>query len=58
MDNKLLISEIQAECDDFADKVMRIYDSKNIMIQFNVFDPEEMRKDAMKDNQKENEWKK
>ena len=46
MDNKLLISEIQAECNDFADKVMEIYNSKNIMIQFNVFDPEEMRKDC------------
>ena len=52
MKNELLISEIQAECNDFADKVMEIYNSKNIMIQFNVFDPEEMRKDAMKDNQK------
>ena len=58
MENKHLIKLIQAECDDFANKVMRIYDSKNIMIQFNVFDPEEMRKDAMKDEQKENEWKK
>ena len=55
MKNELLISEIQAECNDFADKVMEIYNSKNIMIQFNVFDPEEMRKDAMKDNQK-GEW--
>jgi len=51
MKNENLIKLIQAECDDFANKVMEIYNSKNIMIQFNVFDPEEMRKDAMKDEQ-------
>ena len=51
MKNEQLIKIIQAECNDFADKVMEIYNSKNIMIQFSVFDPEEMRKDAMKDKQ-------
>ena len=51
MKNQHLIKIIQAECDDFANKVMEIYDSENIMIQFSVFDPEEMRKDAMKDEE-------
>ena len=46
MKNEQLIKIIQAECNDFADKVMEIYNSKNIMIQFSVFDPEEMRKDC------------
>ena len=46
MENKHLIKIIQSECNDFADKTMQIYNSKNIMIQFNVFDPEEMRKDC------------
>ena len=44
--NEQIIKIVQAECDDFANKVMEIYNSKNIMIQFNVFDPEEMRKDC------------
>ena len=50
MKNENLIKLIQAECDDFANKVMRIYDSKNIMIQFSVFDPEEMYKDTIREN--------
>ena len=50
MKNENLINLIQAEGDDFANKVMRIYDSKNIMIQFNVFDPEEMYKDTIREN--------
>ena len=51
MKDQHLIKLIQSECDDFASKLMEIYDSENIMIQFSVFDPEEMRKDAMKDEE-------
>ena len=50
MKNEQIISIIQAECNDFADKVMEIYNSKNIMIQFSVFDPEEMYKDTIREN--------
>tara|TARA_R100001082_G_scaffold19633_1_gene9577 strand:+ start:1340 stop:1483 length:144 start_codon:yes stop_codon:yes gene_type:complete len=46
MKNELLISEIQAECKDFADKVMDIYKDYGIMIEFSVYDPEEMRKNC------------
>jgi hypothetical protein len=53
--NKLLISEIQAECKDFADKVMDIYKEYGIMIEFSVYDENERFQDAMKDKQKENE---
>jgi hypothetical protein len=44
--NEQIIKIVQAECNDFADKIMQIYNSKNIMVQFNVFDPEEMRQDC------------
>ena len=46
MNKESTISLIKHECNDFANKVMEIYNSKNIMIQFSVFDPEEMRKDC------------
>ena len=55
MKNKLLITEIKHECDDFANKVMDIYKDRGIMIEFSVYDENERFKDAMKDNQKENE---
>ena len=56
MKNEQLIKLIQAECDDFADKVMEIYNSENIMIQFSVFDPEEMRKDLQGRDEEYNEY--
>ena len=36
--------EIRFECEQFAKKLMEF--NKNVMIDFNVFDPEEMRKDC------------
>ena len=48
MKNDLLITELKYECKDFADKLMDMFGNK-VMIEFNVFDPEEMRKDTMKD---------
>ena len=53
--NELLITELKHECDDFANKVMDIYKDRGIMIEFSVYDENERFKDAMKDNQKENE---
>ena len=48
MKNDLLITELKYECDDFADKVMEIYNSENIMIQFSVFDEKEFFNDTKK----------
>ena len=48
MNNDLLITELKYECKDFADKLMKMFGNK-VVIEFNVFDPEEMRKDTMKD---------
>ena len=48
MKNELLITELKYECKDFAVKLMKMFGNK-VMIEFNVFDPEEMRKDTMKD---------
>ena len=48
MKNEQIISIIQAECNDFADKVMEIYNSENIMIQFSVFDEKEFFNDTKK----------
>ena len=53
MKNELLISEIQAECDDFATKVMDIYKEYGIMIEFSVYDENQRFQDAMKDEQNE-----
>ena len=47
-------SNIRHECFLFANKMMELSDQK-LMITFDVFDPEEMRKDLIT---KENEWKK
>ena len=58
MKNELLITEIKHECDDFANKVMDIYKDRGIMIEFSVYDEDERFQDAMKDQQKEKEWKK
>ena len=44
--NELLITELKHECNDFANKVMDIYKDYGIMIEFSVYDPEEMRKDC------------
>ena len=52
MKNEQIISIIQAECNDFADKVMEIYNSENIMIQFSVFDEKEF----FNDTKKGKEW--
>ncbi len=45
MKNDLLITELKYECKDFADKLMDMFGNK-VMIEFNVFDPEEMYKDT------------
>ena len=45
MNNDLLITELKNECKDFADKLMKMFGNK-VVIEFNVFDPEEMRKDC------------
>ena len=46
MNKESTISLIKHECNDFANKVMDIYKDKGIMIEFSVYDPEEMRKDC------------
>ena len=48
MKNDLLITEIKYECKDFADKLMDMFGNK-VMIEFNVFDEEEMYKDTKKE---------
>ena len=45
MNNDLLITELKYECKYFADKLMKMFGNK-VVIEFNVFDPEEMRKDC------------
>ena len=47
MKNDLLITELKYECKDFADKLMDMFGNK-VMIEFNVFDEEEMYKDTKK----------
>ena len=51
---KLSTQTIKQECFLFANKMMEMSDKK-LMISFEVFDPEEMRKDLTKG---EKEWKK
>ena len=51
MKNELLISEIQRECDDCADKLMEMF--KGVRVEFSVYDEDERFKDAMKDEQNE-----
>ena len=46
MNKESTISLIKHECNDFAAKVMDIYKDYGIMIEFSVYDPEEMRKDC------------
>ena len=43
MDNELLITELKAECNDFANKLMEMFEG--VRIEFNVYDEEEMRRD-------------
>ena len=50
MNNDLLITELKYECKDFADKLMKMFGNK-VVIEFNVFDPEEMRKDTKKEKE-------
>jgi len=58
MNKESIILEIKNECNDFANKVMDIYKDRGIMIEFSVYDEDERFQDAMKDQQKEKEWKK
>ena len=46
MNKESIINLIKHECNDFSTKVMDIYKEHNIMIEFTVYDPEEMRKDC------------
>ena len=46
MNKESIILEIKNECSDFSSKIMDIYKEYNIMIEFSVYDPEEMRKDC------------
>ena len=46
MNKESIINLIKHECNDFSTKVMDIYKKHNIMIEFTVYDPEEMRKDC------------
>ena len=50
MKNDLLITELKYECKDFADKLMKMFGNK-VVIEFNVFDPEEMYKDTKKEKE-------
>tara|TARA_Y100001963_G_scaffold156024_1_gene248566 strand:- start:1894 stop:2034 length:141 start_codon:yes stop_codon:yes gene_type:complete len=45
MKNELLITELKHECKDFAAKLMKMFGDK-VVIEFNVFDPEELREDC------------
>ncbi len=47
MKNELLISELKAECDDFANKLMDMF--KGVRVEFSVYDEDERFQDAMKD---------
>ena len=51
MKNELLITELKHECKDFADKLMKMFGNK-VVIEFNVFDPEEQAKDMEGNNGK------
>ena len=46
MNKESIILEIKHECSDFSSKTMEIYKEYGIMIEFSVYDPEEMRKDC------------
>ena len=54
--NELLITELKHVCDDFANKLMEMF--KGVRVEFSGYDEDERFQDAMKDEQKENEWKK
>ena len=56
MKNELLISELRHECNDFANKLMGMFEG--VRVEFSVYDEDERFQDAMKNNQKENEWNK
>jgi hypothetical protein len=45
--NKLLITELKYECDDFANKLMDMF--KGVRVEFSVYDENERFQDAMKD---------
>ena len=46
MNNDLLITELKYECDDFADKLMKMF--KGVRVEFNVFDEKEFFNDTKK----------
>jgi len=46
MNKESIINLIKNECSDFSSKVMDIYKEYGIMIEFSVYDEEEMRKDC------------
>ena len=50
MNNDLLITELNHECRDFANKLMDMFGDK-VVIEFNVFDPEEMYKDTKEEKE-------
>ena len=43
---KELITELKYECDDFADKLMKMF--KGVRVEFNVFDEKEFFNDTKK----------
>ena len=45
--NELLITELKHECDDFANKLMEMFEG--VRVEFSVYDEDERFKDAMKD---------
>ncbi len=47
MKNELLITELKHECDDFANKLMDMFEG--VRIEFSVYDEDERFQDAMKD---------
>ncbi len=48
MNKESIINLIKHECNDFSTKVMDIYKEHNIMIEFSVYDPEELYNDTKK----------
>ena len=46
MKNELLITELKAECNDFANKLMDMFEG--VRIEFNIYDEEEFYNDTKK----------
>ena len=51
MKNELLITELKHECQDFANKLMGMFEG--VRVEFSVYDEEERFQDAMKDEKNE-----